>query len=157
MTYAQLEVLRQEISERVSVETIASRDTQAIAEELNVGRTGVVDVPASMVRGYLYALGCLAGITAKANAARANADSSQVALACQALYDLSIADQPVPMSNPVIAGRVAADLQLMVDADPPLLTSQQMAMVLALATQPDPVSEFDVRRACWSDDGQWML
>lgn len=39
----------------------------------------------------------------------------------------------------------------------PLVYPQAVAdLLLALTVDPDPVTEFDVRRACWSDAGEWL-
>jgi hypothetical protein len=38
-----------------------------------------------------------------------------------------------------------------------VITRGQADAVASLGYEPDPVSELDVRRACWSDSGEWML
>jgi hypothetical protein len=38
-----------------------------------------------------------------------------------------------------------------------VITRGQADAVVSLGYEPDPVSELDVRRACWSDSGEWML
>lgn len=37
-----------------------------------------------------------------------------------------------------------------------VLTEAQAGALLALAVEPDPIDEFAVRRACWSDSGEWL-
>ena len=137
--------LLNEINAKCSAALVASRDTQTIANTVNVGRTKLTDVSPATVRGVLYALGKLPGIVARANACRANTDTTAAALACQTLYDLGMADQPIPMGTPAIHAAVSADLSAMVTAG--LLSASDEATVLALATVPDPVSELDVRIA----------
>lgn len=130
--------LLDEIQAKCSAEMVAARDDFSITRTVNAGRSRPGPVSAATVRGLLYALGRWSGIARRANAARANADSSDVALACQTLHDLSVADQPIPMDNPAIAAAVTADLDLMVGAG--LLTAGEKVMVLALGQQPAPVS-----------------
>lgn len=96
-------------------------------------QTIAIPVQGSSIRGMMYALGKWPGIASRSNAARANADSSPVALACQTLYDLASADQSVPMDMPAIAAQVNRDLSLMVTAG--LLTTQDEAMVLSLGSK----------------------
>lgn len=144
-----------EIQAKCDVATLASRDEVAIASALNETRVKKTDVSAATVRGLLYAFGKWGGIVAKANAARANADVSQVALACQTLYDLAASDQPIPMGNPAIEARVTADLALMV-ADG--LMAQPVAdAVLGLGVISDSVTPFEVRSAIWAADGTCLI
>lgn len=130
--------LLEEIQAKCPADMIAARDDYSIAQLVNVGRVAAGPVSAATVRGLMYAMGAWAGIVARANAARANADASPVALACQTLYDLSVAGHLIPMDTPAIAARVSQDLDLMVDAG--LLTAQQKAAVLSLASTPNPVT-----------------
>lgn len=119
--------------------TPTGRDDAQIAARLSTGRRSAPQsVSSAVVRGVLYGLGKWPGIVSKANAAHANADTSAVALACQTLYDLSIASSQIPMDNPLIAQQVAADLQLMVGAN--LLAAQDVVIVMALATPAEPVT-----------------
>lgn len=137
--------LLNEINAKCSAALVTSRDTQTIANTVNAGRTKQADVSPATVRGVLYALGKWGGIVTHANASRANTDTTPAALACQTLYDLAMADQPIPMGTPTIHAAVTTDLGAMVTAG--LLSASDEATVLALATVPDPVSELDVRIA----------
>lgn len=114
------------------------RDDGLIAATLSNGRTKVAPVQAATVRGALYVMGVWPAVVAKANAARANIDSTQIALVCQTLYDLSASDQPIPMDQPAVKLRVTADLNLMVAEG--LMTAQHEAIVLSLATVPDVIT-----------------
>ena len=116
----------------------AGRDDGLIASTLSNGRTKLTSVEASVVRGAMYAMGVWPAIAAKANAARANADSTPVALACQTLYDLAASNQTIPMDQPPINYRVTADLDLMVAGG--LMAAQHKGVVLALATVPDVIT-----------------
>lgn len=40
---------------------------------------------------------------------------------------------------------------------PQVLSAEQAAALKALAEVTTPVDEFDVRRACWSDEGEWQV
>jgi hypothetical protein len=90
-----------------------------------------IDVPATTVRGMLYALGKWGAVAQKANAARANADTSEAALACQNLYDLANTGEIVPMTNPAIAAQIGVDLAAMVAAN--VIDAPAQAAVLSLA------------------------
>ena len=116
----------------------AGRDDGLIAATMSNGRTKIAPVAAASVRGTMYAMGVWPAVVAKANAARANMDSTPIALVCQTLYDLSASDQPIPMDQTAVNLRVKADLNLMVAEG--LMTAQQEAIVLALATVPDVIT-----------------
>lgn len=116
----------------------AGRDDGLIAATMSNGRTKIAPVAAASVRGTMYVLGVWSAVVAKANAARANVDSTSVALACQTLYDLSISEQSIPMDQSLVYQRVTADLNLITTAG--LMNSQQEAIVLALATVPDVIT-----------------
>ena len=114
------------------------RNDGLIAAALSKGRTKLAPVPAASVRGAMYVMGVWPAVVAKSNAARANADTSQVALICQTLYDLSISDQPIPMDRPAANARVTEDLRLMVAEG--IMSAPQMAYVLSMATVPDVIT-----------------
>ena len=116
----------------------AGRDDGLIARTLSSGRTKLAPVQASVVRGMMYAMGVWPAVVAKANAARANVDTTPLALVCQTLYDLSISDQPIPMDQAPVNARVTADLNLMTAAG--LMTQQQESVILALATVPNVIT-----------------
>ena len=116
----------------------AGRDDGVIAATLSKSRTKIAPVQASAVRGALYVMGVWPSVVSRANAARANVDASPVALICQTLYDLATSDQPIPMDQPSVNSRVTSDLNLLVSAG--LMTAQQEAYVLSLATMPDVIT-----------------
>ena len=126
---------------------MADRLDSSYATSLSVGRNKLAPVQAATVRGAMYAMGVWSGIMARANAARANVDTSAVALACQTLYDLATSNQTIPMDDPNVNARVTADINAMVAATPSLLTSAQANTVLGLATVPNPVSVSDLSNA----------
>ena len=114
------------------------RDDGLISETLSGGRTKLATVQAATVRSAMYVMGVWPAVVAKANAARANMDSTPIALVCQTLYDLSASNQPIPMDQPAVNLRVTADLNLIVAAG--LMTARQEAIILSLATVPDVIT-----------------
>ena len=73
---------------------------------------------------------------------------------------------PLPVSSVSAAARLALDgvarkAATLVPSPVTLamagvVESASVATLKALAEQPDPIDEMDVRRACWSDDGVWQ-
>ena len=138
--------LLEEIQSKCPAEMIAARNDGEIAATVTAARPPKwVPVSAATVRGAMYAMRVWSGVVQRANAARANADSRPVALACQTLYDLSVGGQEIPMDNPAINSAVSADLALMVEDG--LITGQQQNAVLSLAQAPDTVAVADVSAA----------
>jgi hypothetical protein len=118
----------------------ASRDTQAIADALSVGRTK----PSTREIGngtILEVLGLTAG-NALLDAINNAPDFRHV--------------KPLVQQGRLIVGGplVAAALSGMVAGG--VITQADADKLLAIAVQPDPVSEIDVRRAVWSDAGDYL-
>lgn len=124
---------------------MADRLDSSYAASLSVGRTKLAPVQAAVVRGTMYAMGVWPAVLTRANAARANVDITPAGAVCQTLYDLALIDQPIPMDQPAINAKVTSDLNLLVAAL--IMTAQQEAIILALATVPDPISVSDVSNA----------
>lgn len=134
----------------------ATQDTQAIADALSAGRVrvvtkevgdGLISLALGMPAGpvFLSQLETMAGMTLAADATpEAIAQHAMVRQAWR-----SISKAAFDVGNPAV--RVGIDLFVGL-----LLTAEQATAIKALAEQPDPVSEMDVRRACWSDEGVWQ-
>ena len=119
---------------------VASRDTQAIADALSVGRTK----PSTREIGngtILETLGLTAG-NALLDAINNAPDFRHV----KPLVEQGRLIVGSPLVAVALAGMVAGKVITQADAD----------KLLAIASVPDPVSEFDVRRAVWSDAGEYL-
>ena len=132
--------LLDEIRAKCSPTLLASQDTQAIADAVNVGRVKV-QPNLGGVGIVMEALGPTAG----------------AALLDQ--LETMAATVPAVKWAFVLINRGELDFgstatRAMIDQ---LVTDPAAAAALkAVAEVPDPVSEFDVRRACWSDAGEWI-
>lgn len=121
-------------------ELLAGRDTAAIAGALSEGRTQLV--PKEIGSGTIIeTIGLAAG---------------------NALLDVLYAQADFRHVKPMLEqGRLRVDSALVratLDslAGAGVITAAQCAALKALAEAPSPVSEYAVRRAVWSDDGQWL-
>ena len=123
----------------------SGRDDGIIAATMSKDRTKIIAIPAVTVRGAMYAMGIWPAVVSRANAARANMDSTPLALVCQTLYDLALSDQPIPMDKPAVNARVTADLNLIVMSG--LMSSRQEAYILSLASVPDVITPAMVAEA----------
>ena len=118
----------------------ASRDTQAIADALSVGRTK----PSTREIGngtILEVLGLTAG-NALLDAINNAPDFRHV----KPLVEQGRLIIGGPLVAAALMGMVAGGVITQADAD----------KLLAIASVPAPVSEFDVRRAVWSDAGEYL-
>ena len=123
-----------------------SRDTQAIADALSVGRIKVTKVPIADVQAVLQSSGLWWAVKAVA------ADPAHPAkAAADALMDVANARyENINMTLPIVAQMLGALVATRV------MTQEQLDELVNLGVQPDPVSEFDVRRAVWSDAGDYL-
>jgi hypothetical protein len=147
MSPDQLQALRAEIAETVDPAVIAARDTPAIATAVSAGRTRTRVVPIADVQAYLQSHGIWWAIKSISR------DTVHPAFAAaEAVMDVATAryeniDLGLPIVAMMFGGLVAAGV----------MTQDDMSALQALSVVDDPVSEFDVRRACWSDAGEWQL
>lgn len=135
-----LNELRAEIIERVPQAVRDMRDTSTIADALNVGRTRPTmrEIGNGLV---LETLGFGVG---------------------NAVLDIVASDEMLRHVRPLLRdGRLVASSQLVANwfdglVAASIVTRDQADAVIALGYEPAPVSEVDVRRACWSDAGEWL-
>lgn len=136
--------LLEEIKTKCSAELLASQDADAIAAVVNVGRTrvaprlggiGAVMETLGAVDGPLV-LDALDSLKATLPAVRWG----------WVLLERGELDFGSTVTRQMIDGLVMGGV----------MTEAQGLSIKALAEQPDPVSEFDVRRAIWADDGSYL-
>lgn len=132
--------LLDEIKVKCSPELLKSKDSQAIADEFNVGRVKPSSVKVG--KGLIVR-------TIGLEAANPVLDMIDAAPDYRHVRHLLVAGD-LDAWDPIFQGAV----QSLEAAG--ALTNDQAAALLALGVEPDPVTEFDVRRACWSDSGEWL-
>jgi hypothetical protein len=109
---------------------------------MSVGRTVTGDATAHDIRQYLMLVDLLLPIEAST--------SPTCKAATRALEIFPVFD----LSNPMIAGKLGQVLDgLVADNLVPDFTEEHKLTILSLAQHPDPVSEFEVRRAIYMDNG----
>ena len=136
--------LLDEIKAKCPPELLAGQDADAIAAAVNVGRTRVVPRLGG-IGAVMETLGAVDG-----------------PLVLDALESLK-ATLPAVRWGWVLLGRGELDFgstvtRQMIDGlvMGGVMTEAQGLAIKALAEQPDPVTEFDVRRAIWADDGSYL-
>ena len=136
--------LLEEIKTKCSAELLASQDADAIAAVVNVGRTrvaprlggiGAVMETLGAVDGPLV-LDALDSLKATLPAVRWG----------WVLLERGELDFGSTVTRQLIDGLVMGGV----------MTEAQGLSIKSLAEQPDPVTEFDVRRAIWADDGSYL-
>lgn len=141
--------LRSEIAEKVGAEIIATRDTQAIADALSVGRVRRVLVPIADLQAHMQTVGIWWAIKGAARNPEhpAHAAADVVMDVASARYEN--VDLTLPLVDVQFTALVAAGLMAQADLD----------ALHAMSIKDDPVTEFDVRRACWAEDEaeKWLL
>lgn len=132
--------LRDEIISKCSPDLLALHDTNAIANVINSGRVkpNKVEIGNGTI---LEVLGLSVG---------------------NALLDIIYTDSNFRHVKPLVEqGRltigsplVQGTLQSMVGA---VLTQEQANMLCSMRMDPDPIDELEIRKVCWSDNGDWLL
>lgn len=129
-----------EIRAKCAPELIASKDAQAIADAVNVGRTKPVRV--EIGNGTILETLGLATGSALLDVINSVPDYRHVKPLLEQGRLIS--------GSPVVAGAIAA---LVAGG---VITQADGDRLAARGLEPDPVSEFDVRRAIWSDAGEYL-
>lgn len=132
--------LLEEIKAKCSAAVLKGKDAQAIADEFNVGRVKPSTVKVG--KGLIVR-------TIGLDAANPVLDMIDAAPDYRHVRHLLV-EGDLDAWDPIFQGAIQA-----LEAGG-ALTKDQAAALLALGSVPDLVTEFDVRRACWSDDGEWL-
>ena len=125
----------------------AQRDAQAIADALNVGRVKVGAVTRNQFAIWAGQTGMRAVI--EDHATNPASPLRSVALLCRDL--LQGGPDMLELSHPANQGMLAAWIAV------GALSEANAAALVALATTPDPVSEFAVRQVCFAGNGDWSV
>ncbi len=138
-----------DIRAKVPRAILDTRNTYAIAAELSKGRT--VIVPRPIGNGtVLETLGATRGAQVLSNLAKLGGSDPRCLVAVKMLdsatFDVGSATTRTTIDEMAIAPALGTAL----------LTTAEAAALKALALAPDPIPEFDVRRACKADDGTWI-
>lgn len=150
--------LLQEIRAKCSAELLATRDSVAIAAKVNEGRKriqqptliGDGDVTQAIGRptGPLLADWLEQAANAPLPESPTLLQQAQRAELRQAWRKLSTGNLDIGMPT------VREGIDGLVGVSP--LTQEHSDAIKALALVDDPVDEIDIRRACWSDSGDWL-
>lgn len=126
-------------------EILATRDVTQIAAALNAGRSRLGAV--SRARFMIWAAaGPRAVIEDEATTVESPFRASALTL-----RDLLVgATDELDLADPQVAGLLTAWHAA------GKISDAEHASLIALATMPDPIDELSVRRACWSDAGEWL-
>ena len=133
------------------------QDTQAIADALSVGRKKVVPRMTSarglaelMPGGPVAAEVVLMKLEGAAASMRASEDQQQKVIGSLLHRQLGfLSGEGLDFGSAALRGMLDQFVGM------GILTADDVAGLKAIALVDDPVSEMDVRRACWSDDGIW--
>lgn len=132
--------LRDEIISKCSPDLLALHDTNAIANVINSGRVKPNKIEIGNVT-ILEVLGLPVG---------------------NALLDIIYTDSNFRHVKPLVEqGRltigsplVQGTIQSMVGA---VLTQEQANMLCSIGMDLDPIDELEIRKVCWSDNGDWLI
>ena len=131
--------LLQEIQAKCTPALIASRDHQAIADAVNVGRTKPTDTEIGNGT-ILEVLGLTLGTHVL----------DVINLTPAYKYVKPLLEQGrLKIGSALAQGAVQAFV-------PGLLTQAQADAIKALGIADDHVTEYDIRKACWSDNGEYL-
>ena len=138
--------LLEEIKTKCSAELLASQDADAIAIAVNVGRISVGYASREKFAMWAAKHDVRAKIEDHANNPASPLRSIALALldvlrSPTEGIDLSVPDNAAMLGAWIASGEITQD---------------QADELVALASRPDPVTEFDVRKAIWADDGSYL-
>lgn len=132
--------LLDEIKAKCSTELLASGDHQAIADAVNVGR--VKPQPTRIGEGKILEVLGLAAGNAFLDVIDNVPDFRHVKkIVARGDFDMSTAVSQAGVDGMVPVG---------------VLTQEQADLLKALGMTPDPISEFDVRRTLYAEDGTFL-
>lgn len=136
--------LLDEIKAKCPPELLAGQDADAIAAAVNVGRTRVVPRLGG-IGAVMETLGSVDG-PAVLDALDALKGTVPAVKWGWMLLERGELDFGSTVTRQMIDGLVMGGV----------MTEAQGLAIKALAEQPNPVTEFDVRRAIWADDGSYL-
>ena len=162
--------LRAEILSRLSPEVLASQNTQTVADALSVGRTRIDPVEKLSSLGLASRFPSLSGLPGPLA-------SEMVLQKIEGLADVLVAtagDTPEASGARLFGAQIKRQMVHLAGAgmafgDPAMAVMFEQMRLLGALSQEEvdalhsvsrfdaPVSEIDVRRACWSDAGEWLL
>ena len=156
--------LLNEIRANCSPELLSGRDTQAIADAVNAGRTRVDGVTKFASLGISERFPSLNGLPgplgaellfrkleAFAPVALQSSDISVSLLGGAVIRQMGhLKGAGMAIGSPAVRQMLAA----LVGAG--AITQAESDALVSCATTPDPITEFEVRRACYSDAGDWL-
>lgn len=126
------------------VDVTGQRDTQVIADALSVGRTRLVE--------RFVGIGTILAVMAPNGGAFLDALEAMAATNSNVKWALKLIE-----ADGMDVGMEATRVQLLEFAQDVPEMQAGINALLALAEVPDPVSEFEVRCLCWSDNGEWVV
>ena len=138
--------LLDEIKAKCSPELLASRDSDAIAAAMNIGRVRIGYASRESFAMWAAKHDVRAKIEDHANNQASPLRSIALALLDVLRSPTEGIDFSVP-DNQVMLGAWVASGEI---------TQAQADELFALASRPNPVTEFDVRKAIWADDGSYL-
>ena len=136
--------LMDEIKAKCSAELLAGQDADAIAAAVNVGRTRIAPRLGG-IGAVMETLGAVDGPLVL-DALDALKETLPAVKWGWVLLERGELDFGSTVTRQMIDGLVMGGV----------MTEAQGLAIKALAEQPDPVTEFDVRRAIWADDGSYL-
>jgi hypothetical protein len=159
-----------ELVARVPAELLSTRDTAAIAAAVSVGRKRVDKSMMLSSLGLASRFPSLSGLPGSLASemvlqkieglavALKNAEGVDMEAMAARLFGATIERQMVHLKGQGMAFGDPAmhemfDRMLQMGA----LAQEEVDALKSVALVDDPVSEFDVRCACWSDDGEWLV
>ena len=145
-----------EIRQKCTPDQLATRDTNAIAAQVSIGRTKIVETRIRW-RHVLSALGAVDG--------QAVIDALNAAIPADGGTPAKKAGRPLATAAEMIHPRSSEGLDVgdpqtraqldALGAQGVVMSTAQAAVLKALAVVPDPVSQDDVNAVCWSG-GNWI-
>lgn len=157
--------LLEEIQLKCNPALIASRDTGAIAEVLNTSRTRIdpVEMYASLgiserfpeIEGLPGPLGAelvFRKLESFSTSTLASDDITLSLLGGAVIRQMGhLQRSGLAIGSPAVIAMLVAIVQV------GGLTQVESDALISVAEVPDPITEFEVRKACWADNGDWLL